>query len=199
MMASFGVYWTVFGGWFALGFVLSIYIHEMGHVAALMRYGVKASAPLFIPGVGAMIRLKQGFIDPREDARVGLAGPIWGCAAALVCAATYLITDQPLWGALGAGRGLDQPVQPDSVLAARRLEGVPQPDPTAAMAGGHRGRLRLDLHGGRIARHRDGGRRLPQPWTGRPPRRFRGGWAQYIGLVAVLSALVLLPVRLPGH
>ncbi len=32
MIAAFGVYWTVFGAWFALGFVLSIYIHEMGHV-----------------------------------------------------------------------------------------------------------------------------------------------------------------------
>ena len=100
MLAAFGVYWTVFGGWFALGLVLSIYVHEMGHVAALVRYGVPASAPLFIPGVGAVIRLRQSFFDPREDARVGLAGPIWGCAAALVCAATYLVTDEPLWGAL---------------------------------------------------------------------------------------------------
>ena len=65
MMAAFGVYWTVFGGWFALGFVLSIYIHEMGHVAALLRYGVPATAPLFIPGVGAVIRLRQSFINPR--------------------------------------------------------------------------------------------------------------------------------------
>ena len=100
MLAAFGVYWTVFGGWFALGFVLSIYIHEMGHVAALLRYGVPATAPLFIPGLGAVIRLRQSFINPREDARVGLAGPIWGCAAALACAGVYAVTDYPLWGAL---------------------------------------------------------------------------------------------------
>ena len=88
MLAAFSVYWTVFGGWFALGLVLSIYIHEMGHVAALMRYGVKASAPLFLPGIGAVIRLKQGFIDPRQDARVGLAGPIWGLFAAVAAPAS---------------------------------------------------------------------------------------------------------------
>ena len=86
MFATVGVYWTAFGFRFALGFVLSIYIHEMGHVAALARYGIAASAPLFIPGVGAFIRLKQEFTDPRQDARVALAGPIWGLGAALVCA-----------------------------------------------------------------------------------------------------------------
>src|SRR5207244_236510 len=32
MIASFGVYWTLWGWKFAAGFVLSIYVHEMGHV-----------------------------------------------------------------------------------------------------------------------------------------------------------------------
>jgi Zn-dependent protease len=72
------------GGYFALGLVASIYVHEMGHVAALRRYGIKATAPMFIPGLGALVRLKQYPIDAREDARVGLAGPVWGCAAAIV-------------------------------------------------------------------------------------------------------------------
>ena len=44
MLASVGLYWTVFGGWFALGLVLSIYVHEMGHVFALTRYGIHAGA-----------------------------------------------------------------------------------------------------------------------------------------------------------
>jgi Zn-dependent protease len=100
MFASLGVYWTAFGGWFALGLVLSIYVHEMGHVIALMRYGVKASAPLFIPGLGAVVLLKQELIDPKQDARVGLAGPIWGLGAALVSFAVYCVTRQPIWGAV---------------------------------------------------------------------------------------------------
>ena len=49
MFAMVGVYWTAFGFKFALGFVLSIYIHEMGHVAALARYGVAATAPFSYP------------------------------------------------------------------------------------------------------------------------------------------------------
>ena len=42
MLLAFGVYWTAWGMWFALGFVLSIYVHEMGHVVALRRYGSDA-------------------------------------------------------------------------------------------------------------------------------------------------------------
>jgi hypothetical protein len=77
MLAAFGVYWTVWGWPFALGLVASIYVHEMGHVAALRRYGIAASAPMFLPGVGAYVRMKQRPADPVEDARVGLAGPVW--------------------------------------------------------------------------------------------------------------------------
>jgi Zn-dependent protease len=100
MFAALGVYWAAFGGWFALGFVVSIYIHEMGHVAALARYGVKASAPLFIPGLGAVVLLKQELADPRQDARVGLAGPIWGLGAAIGCLGLYVLTRHPIFAAL---------------------------------------------------------------------------------------------------
>ena len=106
MFAMVGVYWTIFGGWLALGLVLSLYVHEMGHVIALMRYGVAASAPLFVPGLGAFIRLKQALIDPKQDARVGLAGPIWGLGAALVCAAVFGLTRQPVWAALAKIGGM---------------------------------------------------------------------------------------------
>ncbi|MEO5712250.1 MAG: site-2 protease family protein [Luteolibacter sp.] len=83
MFLSFGLYWSIWGWKFAAGFILSIYIHEMGHVAMLKKLGVKASAPMFIPGVGAVVRLKQHLPTAREDARVGLAGPIWGLGAAI--------------------------------------------------------------------------------------------------------------------
>lgn len=96
MFASVGVYWVEFGFPFALGLVISIYLHEMGHVAALSRYGVAASAPLFIPGLGAFIRLKQDFHNPRQDARVALAGPLWGLGAALSCLALYALIRQPV-------------------------------------------------------------------------------------------------------
>jgi Zn-dependent protease len=100
MLLSLGVYWTVFGWQLALGLVLSIYVHEMGHVAALHRLGIPASAPMFIPGLGAFIRMKQRPVSPREDARVGLAGPLWGLGAALVAGSVYLAGGGPIWAAI---------------------------------------------------------------------------------------------------
>jgi len=101
MLLSAGVYWTLWGWKFAIGIVLSIYVHEMGHVQALQRYGIKATAPMFIPGLGAVIRLKQYPATPREDARVGLAGPLWGLGASLAAYAVYLATNIGVWGAIG--------------------------------------------------------------------------------------------------
>jgi Zn-dependent protease len=78
MFAFFGVYWSAYGWPLALGLVMSIYIHEMGHVVRLRRLGIAAGAPRFIPGVGAVVMLKQHVSDPLIDARIGLAGPLWG-------------------------------------------------------------------------------------------------------------------------
>ncbi|WP_147444992.1 site-2 protease family protein [Corallococcus sp. CA053C] len=99
MLLAVGVYWTVWGWRFALGLVACIYVHEMGHVASLRRFGMQASAPMFIPGLGAFVRLKQSPVDGREDARVGLAGPIWGSAAAVVALIAAVVTG---WKGLSA-------------------------------------------------------------------------------------------------
>jgi Zn-dependent protease len=100
MALSLGVYWTVWGWKFALGLVGSIYVHEMGHVAALNRYGIKASAPMFVPGVGAFITARQPLHSEREEAMVGLAGPVWGLGAALVALAAWRLTGEPFWGVI---------------------------------------------------------------------------------------------------
>jgi Zn-dependent protease len=100
MLVSIGFYWALYGWKFGLGFVLSIYVHEMGHVMALARYGIPASPPMFIPGFGAFVRLKAYPASTGEDARVGLAGPLWGLGAALACMGIGVITDSGLFTAL---------------------------------------------------------------------------------------------------
>lgn len=85
MAIAMGVYASLYGWRFGLGLIVSLYVHEMGHVAALRRYGIAATAPMFIPGFGAFVRLKQNPATAAEDARVGLAGPLWGTVAAVVC------------------------------------------------------------------------------------------------------------------
>jgi Zn-dependent protease len=79
---------------------VSIYIHEMGHVAMLRRLGIAAGAPLFIPGVGALVMLKQHVDDPVTDAKIGLAGPVWGLGAALAALGVYAVTHAQIWLAI---------------------------------------------------------------------------------------------------
>jgi Zn-dependent protease len=100
MFAFFGVYWSIYGWPLALGLVLSIYIHEMGHVAMLRRLGIAATAPMFIPGVGALVLLKQRVTDPLTDAQIGLAGPVWGLGAAIAAFAVYMLTGARIWLAI---------------------------------------------------------------------------------------------------
>jgi Zn-dependent protease len=100
MLAFAGVYWALYGWTFAIGMVFSIYIHEMGHVLTLREYGIPASAPMFIPGFGAFIRLKQLRITPIQDSRVGLAGPLYGLGAAAFALAAGYITGGKAWDAI---------------------------------------------------------------------------------------------------
>ena len=100
MFAFFGVYWSVFGWPLALGLVISIYIHEMGHVHVLRKLGIGAGAPLFIPGVGALVMLKEHPSDAHIDAEIGLAGPIWGLGAGLAAMGVFVATRIPIWAAI---------------------------------------------------------------------------------------------------
>jgi len=99
MLAAFGVYWTAFGWTFALGLIGSVYVHEIGHVAALGQAGIQATAPMFVPGVGAFVRLRGRVLSPIVDARVGLAGPLWGTGAALAAHLIALAGGGPFWSA----------------------------------------------------------------------------------------------------
>jgi Zn-dependent protease len=105
MFAFFGVYWSVYGWPLALGVVVSIYIHEMGHVAMLRRHGVDAGAPMFIPGMGAFVLLKQRIQDPLTDAKIGLAGPVWGLGAAIAAMLVYAATGERIWLAIAQVTG----------------------------------------------------------------------------------------------
>jgi Zn-dependent protease len=55
MILSVGVYALFWGVWFAVGFVLLMLVHECGHLVAAKRFGLKVSAPMFIPFMGAVI------------------------------------------------------------------------------------------------------------------------------------------------
>ena len=85
MLVSVAAYSFVFGWPFAAGFVLLLLVHEMGHVIQLRREGIRATAPMFIPFLGAMISAKSLGENALAEARVGLAGPILGTVGAAAC------------------------------------------------------------------------------------------------------------------
>jgi Zn-dependent protease len=100
MLVSIGAYSLIWGWRFAVGFVLLLLIHEMGHVLQLRREGIKASAPMFIPFLGAVVAMKEMPKDAAAEARVGLAGPVLGAVGCLVPVALYLLTGNELFQAL---------------------------------------------------------------------------------------------------
>ena len=97
MVVSVGAYALLFPVWFAVGFVVLIWVHEMGHVLQLRREGIPASAPMFIPFLGAFVAMKQMPKDVLAEARVGLAGPILGSLGALGAWGVYEVTQEPLF------------------------------------------------------------------------------------------------------
>jgi len=100
MLVSIAAYSLIWGWKFAVGFVVLLLIHEMGHVIQLRREGIEASAPVFIPFLGAVVwaRMLEG--NALAEARVGLAGPILGTIGAALCVPIYLATDNDLFRAL---------------------------------------------------------------------------------------------------
>jgi Zn-dependent protease len=87
IFVSFGVYLWIGGIWFAVGLIVLLFVHEMGHVLEAKRQGLDVTAPMFIPLLGAMITLKENPRDAWHEARLALAGPILGSLGA---AAIYL-------------------------------------------------------------------------------------------------------------
>ncbi|MGB2874317.1 MAG: site-2 protease family protein [Gaiellaceae bacterium] len=82
------------GGWaFGVGLVLLLFVHEMGHVIEAKRQGLPVSAPVFIPFLGAMITMRQMPHDAWREAKIGIAGPLLGSAAAAVVYAAGVAYD----------------------------------------------------------------------------------------------------------
>ena len=100
MILSIGAYAMLWGWKYAVGFVLLIFVHEMGHVVAARKFGVPASAPMFIPFMGAFIALKGRIKNAYEEAEIGIAGPLYGSAGAAICHAAGMAMDMPLLVAL---------------------------------------------------------------------------------------------------
>ena len=87
---------------FALGFVLLIFVHELGHALVMRQLGVPAGAPVFIPFVGAVIAMKGMPRNAWIEALVGIGGPVLGGVGALVCLVVAQLSGSLFWYALAS-------------------------------------------------------------------------------------------------
>lgn len=101
MVLSVGLYATQWGWAFAAGFVLLIFLHELGHWIVLRQEGIPAGAPVFIPFLGAFIAMRGRPRDALVEAKVAIGGPIAGSFAAWAVLASGLALDLPLLITLG--------------------------------------------------------------------------------------------------
>jgi Zn-dependent protease len=100
ILVSLAAYAVIWGFPFAAGFIALLFVHEMGHAIALRREGIKASWPMFIPFLGAVIAARSLGDNATAEARVGLAGPILGSIGAAACVLVWHATGNDLWRAL---------------------------------------------------------------------------------------------------
>jgi Zn-dependent protease len=97
---SVGGYALIWGWKFAVGFVLLILVHEMGHYIEARRQGLHPALPVFVPFLGAYVAIKDSPLDPWRNGLVGLAGPVFGAIGAAACWAVGDATDSRLLVAL---------------------------------------------------------------------------------------------------
>jgi len=100
MFVAVWAYALLWGLPFALGFVLLIFVHELGHALVMRHQGIPAGAPVFIPFVGAVIAMKGMPRDAYVEALVGIGGPVLGSVGALFCLGVGWVTGSSFWYAL---------------------------------------------------------------------------------------------------
>src|ERR1700736_228794 len=96
LVVSFGGYALFYGPWFAVALLTMIFVHEMGHVVEIRRQGMQATAPIFIPFLGAAIFQRSHPTDALKQAQIGIAGPIAGTIGATVAFALYGTLHSPV-------------------------------------------------------------------------------------------------------
>ncbi len=129
MLISIWAY-AMFWGWsFAAGFVVLIFIHEMGHVLALRMMGIRASAPMFIPFVGAHIVMQQMPKNAFAESVAAYGGPLLGTIGAIGCVGIGAATGNLFWYALASSGFLLNlfNLLPISPLDGGRIIGVISP------------------------------------------------------------------------
>ncbi|HEY8672746.1 MAG TPA: site-2 protease family protein [Candidatus Dormibacteraeota bacterium] len=85
MVIAIWFYTLFFGPAFAIGIVVLILVHELGHFIVARGMGLPARLPIFIGPLGAVTSLRGRPADAGKSGIIALAGPALGTVAALLC------------------------------------------------------------------------------------------------------------------
>ncbi|HUP66570.1 MAG TPA: site-2 protease family protein [Thermoanaerobaculia bacterium] len=103
MVVSLAAYATQMGFPFAIGFILILLFHEVGHALTIRAKGLRAGAMVFIPFIGGAVTLRHQPRSAYVDAQIGLGGPIAGTIASAASLVVWHLTFEPLYLALAFG------------------------------------------------------------------------------------------------
>lgn len=101
-LLSVVIYAGLFGWAFGIGLVVLLFVHEMGHAVVMKLKGIPIGGMVFIPMLGAAVFMNRMPQNARSEAEVGIAGPIAGALASLVCLLVAFASpaDPGVWAAL---------------------------------------------------------------------------------------------------
>ena len=85
MVIALWFYTLFFGPAFAVGIVVLILVHELGHFIVARWMGLPARLPIFIGPLGAVTSLRGSPGNPGRSGIIAIAGPALGTVAALLC------------------------------------------------------------------------------------------------------------------
>jgi Zn-dependent protease len=105
ILAFVGLYWSLFGWWFAVGLTASVLLHEMGHYLAVRRFGFAAELPMFLPGLGAFVKWRGAGVDENVRAQIALAGPLFGLLSGILSYGIFAATGHGVWLAVAQFAG----------------------------------------------------------------------------------------------
>lgn len=68
----------------AVGFLVLLFVHEMGHYVAAKHKGLKVSPPIFMGPLGAFINMEEPPANAKVEAYMAFAGPLAGTVGSII-------------------------------------------------------------------------------------------------------------------
>lgn len=99
-IVSIFLYSLIFGWPFAIGLVAILFLHEMGHALVMRLKGIPLGGLIFVPMLGAAVTMRQMPQSAKDEAEIGIAGPLAGAVVASICLWLAYQHAGSLWGPL---------------------------------------------------------------------------------------------------